>query len=431
MPLLYPHETWGIGFQNQKNMLELKGKYCKDCKIYTDNIEQDALSMIYHFLDHPMFEESKIRIMPDVHAGKDIVVGFTVPFTDHVNPDHVGGDIGCSVSTAITDLPVNEADYPAIEKTIRENVKFGMTIHEKSVYDVKQLYKHLQTRLGEARQQWPEMVNNMDVTEKGITAFLKRIDMNEHMFYHSIGTVGGGNHFVEVGVTPEGNYAFTAHCGSRNLGQKVWKYWKLEACKLADSAKGYLTGEAMRGYITDMVISQAYAEYNHMVIDRLVMEALVSSSGKKAAITEQIYTTHNYIDFGMKMLRKGAVAAPEGKKLVIPFNMRDGLIICHGKGNEDWNCSAPHGAGRLMSRASAKELIDLDEYKEAMKGIYSTSVGTGTIDESPMAYKDPKEILQLIADTVEVEYFIKPVINMKATNSYDSSVEIDINEEQD
>ena len=387
--------------------------------------------MIYHFLDHPMFEESKIRIMPDVHAGKDIVVGFTVPFTDHVNPDHVGGDIGCSVSTAITDLPVNEADYPAIEKTIRENVKFGMTIHEKSVYDVKQLYKHLQTRLGEARQQWPAMVNNMDVTEKGITAFLKRIDMSEHMFYHSIGTVGGGNHFVEVGVTPEGNYAFTAHCGSRNLGQKVWKYWKLEACKHADSAKGYLTGEAMRGYITDMVISQAYAEYNHMVIDHLVMEAIVSSSGKKAAITEQIYTTHNYIDFGMKMLRKGAVAAPEGKKLVIPFNMRDGLIICRGKGNEEWNQSAPHGAGRLMSRAAAKELIDLDEYKEAMKGIYSTSVGTGTIDESPMAYKDPKEILQLIADTVEVEYFIKPVINLKATNSYDSSVETDPNEEQD
>ena len=387
--------------------------------------------MIYHFLDHPMFEESKIRIMPDVHAGKDIVVGFTVPFTDHVNPDHVGGDIGCSVSTAITDLPVNEADYPAIEKTIRENVKFGMTIHEKSVYDVKQLYKHLQTRLGEARQQWPAMVNNMDVTEKGITAFLKRIDMSEHMFYPSIGTVGGGTHFVEVGVTPEGTYAFTAHCGSRNLGQKVWKYWKLEACKLADSAKGYLTGEAMRGYITDMVISQAYAEYNHMVIDRLVMEAIISCSGKKADITEQIYTTHNYIDFGMKMLRKGAVAAPEGKKLVIPFNMRDGLIICRGKGNDEWNQSAPHGAGRLMSRAAAKELIDLDEYKEAMKGIYSTSVGTGTIDESPMAYKDPKEILQLIADTVEVEYFIKPVINLKATNSYDSSVEIDMNEEQD
>ena len=133
----------------------------------------------------------------------------------------------------------------------------------------------------------------------------------------------------------------------------------------------------------------------------------------------------------MKMMRKGAVAAPAGRKLVIPFNMRDGLIIARGKGNEDWNCSAPHGAGRLLSRSDAKELIDLDEYRESMKGIYSTSVGTGTIDESPMAYKDPKEILRLIEDTVEVEYFIRPVINLKATNSYDSSVEIDVNEEQD
>lgn len=412
-------------------MIQIKGKYCKDCKIFTDNIEQEALSMVYHFLDHPMFEGSKIRIMPDVHAGKDIVVGFTVPFTDHVNPDHVGGDIGCSVSTGITDLKVNEADYEAIERSIREHVKFGMTIHEKSVYDVKQLYKHLQTRLTEARQQWPEMVSNMDVTEKGITAFLKRIDMSEHMFYHSIGTVGGGNHFVEIGVTPDGNYAFTAHCGSRNLGQKVWKYWKHMSVNQVGVTNGFLTGDAMKGYITDMVVAQAYAEFNHQVIDSLVLHAIVACSGQNANIVEQIYTTHNYIDFSMKMLRKGAVAAPQGRKLVIPFNMRDGLIICHGKGNDDWNQSAPHGAGRLLSRSDAKELIDLEEYRESMKGIYSTSVGTGTIDESPMAYKDPKEILQLIADTVEVDYFIHPVINMKATSSYDSSVEIDLNEEQD
>ena len=412
-------------------MIQIKGKYCKDCKIFIDNIEQEALSMVYHFLDHPMFEGSKIRIMPDVHAGKDIVVGFTVPFTDHVNPDHVGGDIGCSVSTGITDLKVNEADYAAIERSIREHVKFGMTIHEKSVYDVKQLYKHLQTRLTEARQQWPEMVSNMDVTDEGITAFLKRIDMSEHMFYHSIGTVGGGNHFVEVGVTPAGNYAFTAHCGSRNLGQKVWKYWKQVSVNQAGVTNGSLMGDAMKGYITDMVVAQAYAEFNHQVIDRLVLDAIVSCSGQNADIVERIYTTHNYIDFSMKMLRKGAVAAPKGRKLVIPFNMRDGLIICHGKGNEDWNQSAPHGAGRLLSRSDAKELIDLEEYRESMKGIYSTSVGTGTIDESPMAYKDPKEILQLIADTVEVDYFIRPVINMKATSSYDSSVEIDLNEDQD
>ena len=412
-------------------MLQLKGKYCKDCKIFTDNIEQEALSMVYHFLDNPMFEGSKIRIMPDVHAGKDIVVGFTVPFTDHVNPDHVGGDIGCSVSTAITDMPINPADYPMIEKTIREDVRFGMSIQQKPVYPVADLYKHLQLRLQQARQQWPEMVGAMDISERGITAMLKRIDQKEHMFYNSIGTVGGGNHFVEVGVTPEGNYAFTVHCGSRNLGQMVWKYWKNEAMKQEGMTNGFLIEGAMKGYITDMVVAQAYAEFNHMVIDRLVMEAICNGSNKKVHIVEQIYTTHNYIDFSMKMMRKGAVAAPEGRKLVIPFNMRDGLIVACGKGNEDWNQSAPHGAGRLLSRSDAKELIDLDEYREAMKGIYSTSVGTGTIDESPMAYKDPKEILRLIEDTVEVEYFIHPVINLKATNSYDSSVEIDLNEEAD
>ena len=412
-------------------MLELKGKYCKDCKIFTDNIEQEALSMVYHFLDNPMFEGAKIRIMPDVHAGKDIVVGFTVPFTDHVNPDHVGGDIGCSVSTAITDLPICPEDYAQIEKYIRENVKFGMTIQPKAVYPYAELYKHLQLRLQQARQQWPEMVGAMDVSERGITAMLKRIDQKESMFYNSIGTVGGGNHFVEVGETPEGNYAFTVHCGSRNLGQMVWKYWKMEANKQTGMTNGFLVGEAMKGYITDMVVAQAYAEFNHQVIDRLVLEAISQGSGKNANIVEQIYTTHNYIDFSMKMMRKGAVAAPAGRKLVIPFNMRDGLIIARGKGNVDWNQSAPHGAGRLLSRSDAKVLIDLEEYRESMKGIYSTSVGTGTIDESPMAYKDPMEILRLIEDTVEVEYFIRPVINMKATNAYDSSIELDMNEEQD
>ncbi|MBQ6062535.1 MAG: RtcB family protein [Prevotella sp.] len=398
-------------------MLELKGKYCKDCKIFTDNIEQEALSMVYHFLDHPMFEGSKIRIMPDVHAGKDIVVGFTVPFTDHVNPDHVGGDIGCSVSTTITDLKVNPDDYPYIEKLIRENVKFGMHIHQKAVYPYAELYKHLQLRLQQARQQWPDMVGEFDATERGITAFIKRVDQTEHMFYHSIGTVGGGNHFVEIGVTPDGNYAFTVHCGSRNLGQKVWKYWKMEAGKLVGVTNGFLVEDAMRGYITDMVVAQAYAEYNHQVIDQLVMDAICQGSHKKVSIVEQIYTTHNYIDFSMKMLRKGAVAAPKGRRLVIPFNMRDGLIIARGKGNADWNFSAPHGAGRLLSRADAKEPIDLNEFQESMKGIYSTSIGTGTIDESPMAYKDTIEILRLIEDTVEVEYFIRPVINLKAANS--------------
>lgn len=394
--------------------MELKGRYSKDCIIYTDNIEQEALSMVYSFVNHPMFKDAKIRIMPDVHAGKDIVVGFTAPFADHINPDHVGGDIGCTVSTAITDIPVNPGHYAEIEAAIRNCVKFGMTVHGSTQFNTKEFMAHLQRRHIEAQRDWPEYVGNFDFSENGITRMLKRIDMDEMNFYRAIGTVGSGNHFVEIGVTPEGNYAITAHCGSRNFGQKVWKYWKTVA---ADpnrvSVNGYLDGDAMRGYITDMVIAQAYAEYNHIVLQRLIFDVLRRVSGMSGKITEQIITTHNYIDFSMRMIRKGAVAAVEGRKLVIPFNMRDGLIVCEGRSNADWNCSAPHGAGRLLKRSEAKELIDMDEYRESMKGVYSTSVGRGTLDESPMAYKDPKEILSLIEPTVKVLYFIRPVINMK------------------
>lgn len=394
--------------------MELKGRYSKDCIIFTDNIEPEALSMVYSFVNHPMFRDAKIRIMPDVHAGKDIVVGFTSPFSDHVNPDHVGGDIGCTVSTSMTDITVNPGHYPAIEAAIRDSVKFGLTVHGSTVYPVRELLAHMQRRHIEAQRAWPEYVGNFDFTENGISRMLRHIDMSEALFYHAIGTVGSGNHFVEIGVTPEGRYAITAHCGSRNFGQKVWKYWRMVSHNPSlTSVIGYLEGEQMRGYITDMVVAQAYAEFNHIIIQRLALDAIRRISGVSGKVTEQIITTHNYIDFSMRMIRKGAVAAREGEKLVIPFNMRDGLIVCRGKGNDEWNCSAPHGAGRLLRRSDAKELIDMDEYRRSMQGIYTTSVGRSTIDESPMAYKDPAEILRLIEPTVDVLCFIRPVINMK------------------
>lgn len=394
--------------------MELKGRYSKDCVIFTDNIESEALSMVYSFVNHPMFKDAKIRIMPDVHAGKDIVVGFTAPFADHVNPDHVGGDIGCTVSTSLTDIPVNKAQLADIEAGIRDSVKFGLTVHKNTIFPVKEFMAHLHRRHIEAQRAWPEYVGQFDFSEAGLSRMLKRMEMNEAAFYHGIGTVGSGNHFIEIGETPDGNYAITAHCGSRNFGQKVWKYWRMVSHNPSlVSTTGYLEGEQMRGYITDMVVAQAYAEFNHMMIQRLVLDVIRRVSGVSGKITEQIITTHNYIDFEMRMIRKGAVRAAEGQKLVIPFNMRDGLIICRGKGNEEWNCSAPHGAGRLLRRSEAKDLIDIEEYQKSMEGIYTTSVGRSTIDESPMAYKDPKEILRLIEPTVEVLYFIRPVINMK------------------
>lgn len=398
-------------------MEKIVGRYCKDCVVYSDTLEEEARSIIYSFVNHPMFEGRAIRIMPDVHAGKDIVVGFTAPFYNSVNPDHIGGDIGCTVSTVITRMPINPDNYAELESKIRLEVKFGLTSQEHSRFKEQEFYAHLNKRLQEAHQAWGEYVNKVDVNERTMAKLLERVEMDAATFYHQIGTVGSGNHFVEIGVTPEGNYAITVHCGSRNFGQKVWKYWHTIAHNPSYNhpAVGYLAAEPMKGYITDMVIAQAYAEYNHKIIHRLIGEAFMAVEGRYD-VEEQIVTTHNYIDFKNRMMRKGAVASIEGEKLVIPFNMRDGLIICSGKSNPEWNCSAPHGAGRLMSRAMAKELIDLEEYKASMEGIYSTSVRVGTIDESPMAYKDPMEILEAIRDTVDVLYFVKPVVNMKSCN---------------
>ena len=396
-------------------MEQIVGRYCKDCVVYSNTLEQDARSIIYSFVNHRMFEGSKIRIMPDVHAGKDIVVGFTAPFRDCVNPDHIGGDIGCTVSTTITATPVVSEQFEELERQIRHYVKFGMTQQEHTMFKESEFYAFLKRRVAEARVAWSEYVDNADVSERGIEKLLNRVEMNAKTFFCQIGTVGSGNHFVEIGITPEGNYAITVHCGSRNFGQKVWKYWHTVAHNptLNHPSVGYLAGEQMKGYITDMVIAQAYAEFNHIIIHRLITDIFRRVCGSVDAV-EQIITTHNYIDFKGRMMRKGAVASLEGQKLVIPFNMRDGLIICEGKSNPEWNCSAPHGAGRLMSRSAAKELIDMEEYKLSMANIYSTSVQRDTIDESPMAYKDPMEILEAIKDTVEVLYFIKPVINMKS-----------------
>lgn len=408
-------------------MEEIKGRYCKDCIIFSDTLDQDARSIIYGFVDHPMFEGSKIRIMPDVHAGKDIVVGFTAPFRDAVNPDHIGGDIGCTVSTTITFTAVDPGHYAELEHRIRENVKFGMTLQERTRFKNIELFGHIKQRLQEARIAWSEYVMQADVSEKGIAQMLSRIEMNAVDFFRQIGTVGGGNHFIEIGTTPDGNYAVTVHCGSRNFGQKVWKYWHAIANNpnYDHPYRGYLAGEQMKGYITDMVVAQAYAEFNHIIIHRLIADVFTEVCGGLDVI-EQIVTTHNYIDFACRMMRKGAVASIEDEKLVIPFNMRDGLIVCKGKSNPEWNCSAPHGVGRLMSRSMAKELIDIDEYEAAMEGIYTTSVQRDTIDESPMAYKDPMEILEAVKDTVEVLYFVKPVINMKSRSD-----EIVTDEEQD
>lgn len=436
-------------------MQNLVGKYCKDCVIYTDNIEPEALSQIYDIINNPAYTGQKIRIQPDVHAGKNITIGFTSTLGDFVNPSHVGCDIGCTISTVILNKKIPVDKYADFEHKLQTKLRFGFDLQPKKVFDDKEFYKFLRKGYSKAVAAWPEMIDYPDViNEDFITKILKRINMDEKTFYKSIATCGSGNHFVEYGESDENEYGYvTVHCGSRNLGVKVFKYWDAQAKRtmrtsaiynvdeeikkikatvedrtqwrsLIDAAKekaktcnpqGYLSGDKLKGYLNDMLFCQLYAEWNHICIHNIIKDICLKYHCK---CIDEIYTKHNYISFdeSIHYIRKGAIQSYKGQKMIIPFNMRDGLAICEGKSNDDWNYSAPHGAGRLMSRSAAKKNVDLEVFKKSMEGIYSTCVGMATIDESPMAYKDMNEIVKLIEPTADILFFVKPKINIKATD---------------
>lgn len=438
-------------------MKELKGKYCTDCRVFIDEIEETALGLIQSILDSPIFAGAKIRIMPDTHAGKGIVIGFTSTLSDYINPDHVGVDIGCTIDSWFTGTRVDSVDLVRLEGDIRSRVKFGMDAHTAPQLDKEDFYRFLQGKMDEWHSSWPEMIQPVDVNAKFVSAFCRRMAQDETMFWNSLGTVGGGNHFIEIGAEPEKRtLVYTIHCGSRNLGLKIAKYhsrrandatstlkFRQEVQSMIDDYKatgrhtelesaireftesymstspaGYLRDEQMSDYLTDMAVGLAYALYNHEVISRLVLEAL-RQQDPTAEVIDMVRSIHNYVDFTDHIIRKGAVRSYEGERLVIPFNMRDGLAICRGKSNVDWNCSAPHGAGRVMSRAAAKQNLSVEEFKEQMKDVVSTSVGMGTIDEAPGAYKDTELVMSLIRDTCHIEYLIRPLINLKDKNTAD------------
>lgn len=430
-------------------MIELQGKYTSS-KIFTDVIEDEALSLIYSIINHSAFKDSKVRVMPDTHAGKGIVIGFTAPLTDFVNPSHVGCDIGCSISSVFYDKPISKDSYPLLEMRVRKVIPSGFEINKQRVFDMKEFCKFMNSKMSSARSAWPEMVESVKVDEKFITKMLQRIGMDEGVFYKSICSIGGGNHFLELGLGPDGCPVWTIHCGSRNFGQKVFKYWdKVSKRPISNNSlkdgieeikrnckdktqlqylikeyttkqkeskpTGYLQGEDMKGYLTDVFFCQAYAAWNHECIKKALNKIMLDLYG--ASEKDFIQSIHNYINPHDHIIRKGAITSYEGERMVIPFNMRDGLAICMGKSNPDWNFSAPHGAGRIMSRSKAKVAVDIDEFKKSMEGIYSTSVGKGTLDESPMAYKNMKDIVDNIGDTCDILYFIKPEINIKAMES--------------
>lgn len=396
-------------------------------KIFTKNVEQEAVDQIELLLAQDAFKDCKVRIMPDVHAGKGCVIGFTADLGEKVIPNIVGVDIGCGmlcVSLGQTDI-----DFEKLDNVIRSYVPSGRDVHEGRII------------------RFDELQELKCYRELRDTKRLER----------SIGTLGGGNHFIEVDVAEDGYKYLVIHTGSRNLGKQVADYYQNLAFELmsgkdklyeeqdrlikeyksagrkseiqsaiAELHKNfkavnpnipkdlcYLEGKYREDYLHDMRICQKFAYINRVMIAQIICNHM--GWGVDADMPDYFECIHNYIDHDSNIVRKGAISAKYGEKVLIPINMRDGCIIGTGKGNEDWNCSAPHGAGRVMSRTKAKELVSLEEFEKAMDGIYTTSVNQSTIDESPMAYKTLDEIVENIKDTVDVLAIIKPVYNFKAS----------------
>lgn len=395
-------------------MIELQNRIGNVVKIYGDIVEQEAIDQIAALSDFEPYLHSMVRIMPDVHAGAGCTVGTTMTIGDKLTPNLVGVDIGCGMF--VIPLGKIDLDLQKLDEAINERIPSGQNIHETPVVTMPEIEQ---------------------------LRCLKALELDK--VYASIGTLGGGNHFIEANEDTEGNQYIVIHSGSRNLGVRVCKFYQKRAVeqiadvsaevrrviaelkaqgrhreisdaikaverKTVNEALAYVEGDALADYLHDMAITQRYATLNRETMARIIVDGL----GIDVDWSETFHTIHNYIDIEHGILRKGSVSAQEGERLIIPMNMRDGSLICIGKGNPDWNFSAPHGAGRLMSRSKAKETISMAEFRDSMSEIYSTSVCESTIDEAPQAYKPMASIVEAIAPSATIERIIRPIYNFKA-----------------
>ncbi|HJA88624.1 MAG TPA: RtcB family protein [Candidatus Parabacteroides intestinavium] len=412
-----------------------------DVKIFTDNIEATAIEQIERLLTIPAFGGCKIRIMPDVHAGAGCVIGFTGDLGDKVIPNIVGVDIGCGILVQPF-VCVNEIDYHALNEFILRHIPSGRNYRDNKYAPLPQKYM-------DAYRESKNLIKQMRCYRE--LKETKRLNL-------SIGSLGGGNHFIELDRDESNLHYLVVHTGSRNLGKQVADIYQKLAVKcqsgwaelmeeqnrliaeykqtgrkdelqdvirkLHNSFKmrkptippdlSYLEGSCREDYLHDMRLCQQWAKINRRMITGLIMDYLISQGYSDMCENDlQFESIHNYISDD-NIIRKGAISANAGEKCIIPLNMRDGSLICIGKGNEDWNCSAPHGAGRIMSRSQAFQNINLDDYARSMQGIYTECVNEDTKDESPMVYKPKDEIIRNISETVSVVNVIKPVYNFKA-----------------
>lgn len=368
-------------------MIQIKGSF-NEAIVFTNDIEPTAQQQVYDLCNLPFLKDEKIRMMPDLHAGKGCTVGTTMTITDKIVPNFVGVDIGCGMICVQIDQIKPDIDFHKLDQIIRHNIPSGMNIRKKAHSNAKSFPFHaLKTSFNEPRAR------------------------------NSIGTLGGGNHFIELNEDEDGKIYLVIHSGSRNLGKQVSDAYQQIAIDLLPTRpeKTYLTkhtayvdGQEMDDYLHDLALAQQYAALNRQTMAEVILEHM----GWKNVHTFD--TIHNYVDLEAMILRKGAISAQNGELVIIPMNMRDGSLICRGKGNPDWNYSGPHGAGRLMSRTEAKKNVQLAAFEDAMKDVWSTSVTNATIDESPFAYKPMDDIVKHIGETVDIIRTIKPIYNFKA-----------------
>jgi len=431
-------------------MIEIIGKHTT-AKIMIDNVEETAISQITQFVNNQNFT-NPIAIMCDVHAGKGAVIGFTMQMTKHIIPNIIGMDGSCGMLLVVVKDLFKNISIEDLEKHVRKVVPFGMNVHQKT-QSFKWDWKAVDSIARQFAYKYTELFNNPilslvpNYSDEWLKNKCKQIGADHGRVMKAIGSLGSGNHFVEVGKIIEKvdvEHTITIHSGSRNFGKMICEYWQKKAeetpndtqqkiKELIDSAK---TDEEKRAlstkiqviknqtschkdlmclnerdsidYLFDMIFVNFYARKNREVMMNLIMEKV------QLPVEETIETIHNFIDFEDLIIRKGAVPSYIGKKFILPFNMRDGLLICEGKSNPVWNSSAPHGAGRVLSRSKAKQTLSLENFEKQMEGIYSTSVVASVLDESPDAYKDSKVIEDAIAPTANILYRSKPVINLKS-----------------
>lgn len=368
-------------------MFDIVGKYTK-ASIFADTYEPEMINQIYGLCNHPIFEGSRVSIMPDCHAGAGCVVGFTaeLPKNGEIIPNIIGVDISCGMYVVkLKDCPTLN-DYEKLDKIIRQHVPSGFNGNSK-------ISKLLPDDVR-------ERIENVCWNVLGEKA-------NDHLL--KVGSLGGGNHFISIEKGETGTYLII-HSGSRNFGLKVCKHFQdIAKQKHPFGDLSYIDGEDAQNYLECSKVCAEYAHWSRKIMAETILV------GMRWRAEETFETLHNYIGED-NIIRKGAISCKDGEKVLIPLNMRDGSLICIGKGVSEWNNSGPHGAGRIMSRSKAKENVSMEEYKESMKGIWSSCVGTSTIDESPMVYKDANEIKTLVADTATLVDHIKPLYNFKAND---------------